>query len=251
MKRFMCLIAVLWLCVSASAQTSLCISTDKTTSLIFPFAIKHVDRGTQTVLAQQVKDAPSILLVKAGTKGFSETNLSVVTEDGSLYSFRVCYDDKPATWVYHLPVQGKESIANTAAAIADNPKFIKWVKDKRWDMKAELIGIYIKDDVMYYQLLLTNQSSINYDIELLRFYIADKKKGKRTGVQEAELKPLHTSGNSALVAAGTSSTIVVALEKFTIPDAKFLGVQLLEKNGGRHLNLKLSNGRLMKARPVK
>lgn len=251
MKRFVCLIAVLWLCVSASAQNSLCISTDKTTSLIFPFAIKHVDRGTQTVLAQQVKDAPSILLVKAGSKGFSETNLSVVTEDGSLYSFRVCYDDKPATWVYHLPIQGKDSIANTAAAIADNPKFIKRVNDKHWDVKAEIIGIYIKDDVMYYQLVLTNESAINYDIEQLRFYMADKKKGKRTGVQEAEMKSLHTSGNSAFVAAGTSSTIVVALEKFTIPDAKFLGVQLLEKNGGRHLNLKLSNGRLMKARPVK
>lgn len=251
MKRFVCLIAVVWLFVSVSAQTALCISTDKTTSLIFPFAIKHVDRGTQTVLAQQVKDAPSILLVKAGAKAFSETNLSVVTEDGSLYSFRVCYDDKPASWVYHLPIQGKESVANTAAAIADNPKFIKRVKDKRWEMKAEIIGIYIKDDVMYYQLLFTNESAINYDIELLRFYIADKKKGKRTGVQEAELKPLHVNGNTASVAANTTSIIVVALEKFTIPDAKFLGIQLLEKNGGRHLNLKLNNSRLMKARPVK
>jgi conjugative transposon TraN protein len=251
MKRFVCSIALSWLCVSAFAQTSLRISTDKTTSLIFPFSIKHVDRGTQTVLAQQVKDVPSILLVKAGTKGFSETNLSVVTEDGSFYSFRVCYDERPATWVYHLPIQDKESTANTAAAIADNPKFIKRIKDKRWDMKAEIDGIYIKDDVMYYQLLLTNESAINYDIELLRFYIADKKKGKRTGVQENELKPMHTSGNTALVAAGTTSIIVVALAKFTIPDAKFLGVQLLEKNGGRHLNLKLSNRWLMKVRAVK
>ena len=251
MKQFVCLITMTWLCVSVFAQTSLCISTDKTTSLIFPFAIKHVDRGTQTVLAQQVKDAPSILLVKAGVKGFSETNLSVVTEDGSLYSFRVCYDDKPTTWVYHLPAQRKESIANTAAAIADNPKFIKRVKDKRWAVKAQVEGIYIKDDVMYYQVLLANESAINYDIELLRFYIADKKEGKRTGVQENELKPLHISGNTASIVANSSSIIVVALEKFTIPDAKFLGVQLLEKNGGRHLNLKLSNRWLMKARPVK
>lgn len=251
MKRFVCIAIVSWLCVSAIAQTSLCISTDKTTSLIFPFAIKHVDRGTQAVLAQQVKDAPAILLVKAGAKGFPETNLSVVTEDGSLYSFLVCYDNKPATWVYHLPVQGKESIANTAAAVADNPKFIKRVKDKHWDMKAEIDGIYIKDDVMYFQLLLNNESAINYDIELLRFYIADKKKGKRTSVQENELSPLHVSGNTTVVMAGNQSTIVVGFEKFTIPDAKFLGIQLMEKNGGRNLALRLNNHTLMKARPIK
>lgn len=251
MQRFVCLITVSWLCVSAIAQTSLCISTDKTTSLIFPFAIKHVDRGTGAVLAQQVKDAPAILLVKAGAKGFPETNLSVVTEDGSLYSFLVCYDNKPATWVYHLPIQGKESIASTAAAIADNPKFINRVKHKHWDVKAQIEGIYIKDDVMYFQLVLTNESAINYDIELLRFYIADKKKGKRTSVQENELKPLHIGGNTTAITAGNQSTIVVAFEKFTIPDAKFLGVQLLEKNGGRHLALRLSNRILMKARPLK
>lgn len=250
MQRFVCLITVTLLCFSSFSQISLCLATNKTTSLIFPMPIKYVDRGSQAVLAQQVKDVPAVLLVKAGTKGFAETNLSVVTEDGSLYSFRICYDENPASWVYQLPVQGRETVAATAAAIADNPKFIKRIKDKRWGMRAEINGIYIKDDVLYFQLVLTNESAINFDIELLRFFIADKKKGKRTSIQEAELKPLHVTGNSAAVVAGKKSTIVVALEKFTIPDAKFLGVQLLEKNGGRHLNLKVSNDLLMKAKAI-
>lgn len=251
MKRFVCLITVSWLYVSGIAQTSLCLSTDKTTSLIFPFAIKHVDRGTGAVLAQQVKDAPAILLVKAGAKGFAETNLSVITEDGSLYSFSVCYDDKPATWVYHLPIQGKESVANTAAALADNPKFIKRIRTKTSGVKAEIEGIYIKDNVMYFQLALSNESPIGYDVELLRFYTADKKKGKRTSVQENEIKPLHIAGNTSVIAANTKLVAVAAVEKFTIPDSQYMGVQLLEKNGGRHLNLKLSNRWLIKARPIK
>ena len=53
-------------------------------------------------------------------------------------------------------------------------------------MQAKVIGIYIKENVMYYQLRLENQSPIDYDIELLRFYIRDKKKGKRTATQEKE-----------------------------------------------------------------
>jgi len=103
MKRFVCLVMMSWLFVSAMAQTSLFITTDKTTSLVFPFAIRHVDRGTQAVLAQQVNESPTILLVKAAEKDFVETNLSVVTEDGSVYSFIVCYKSNPSTWVIYLP----------------------------------------------------------------------------------------------------------------------------------------------------
>lgn len=247
MKRFVCLVFVSWLLVSSKAQTSLCISTEKTTSLVFPFAIRHVDRGTQSVLAQQVKEAPSILLVKAAIKGFPETNLSVVTEDGSVYTFVICYDSNPAEWVYHLPINKSATLATYANGILDNPQTMRGIKDSKWDMLAKITGIYIKGDVIYYQLSLTNQSPIDYDIELLRFFISDKKKGKRTAVQENELKPLDVAGNTSQVKANSNSIIVVALDKFTIPDAKYLALQIMEKNGGRHLQMKVGNKKIMKA----
>lgn len=247
MKRFVCLAIVSCLLVSTKAQTSLCISTEKTTSLVFPFAILHVDRGTQSVLAQPVKESPTILLVKAATKGFPETNLSVVTEDGSIYSFMVCYDSNPATWVYHLPVNKSATLATYSNGILDNPKTMRGIKDHKWDMQAKISGIYIKGDVIYYQLCLANQSPVDYDIDLLRFYIRDKKKGKRTAVQENELKPLYVAGNTSQVKANSKSTVVVALEKFTIPDAKYLAVQVMEQNGGRHLFMKISNKKIMQA----
>jgi conjugative transposon TraN protein len=247
MKRFVWLVMVSVLFVSVKAQTSLCISTEKTTSLVFPFSILHVDRGTQSVLAQPVKESPTILLVKAATKGFPETNLSVVTEDGSIYSFMVCYDSNPVTWVYHLPVNKSATLATYANAILDNPKTIGGIKDHKWDIQARISGIYIKGDVIYYQLALANQSPIDYDIDLLRFYIRDRKKGKRTAVQENELKPLYVTGNTSQVKANSNSVIVVALDKFTIPDAKYLAVQVMEKNGGRHLFMKINNKKIMQA----
>lgn len=247
MKRFVWLVMVSVLFVSVKAQTSLCISTEKTTSLVFPFSILHVDRGTQSVLAQPVKESPTILLVKAATKGFPETNLSVVTEDGSIYSFMVCYDSNPVTWVYHLPVNKSATLATYANAIIDNPKTIGGIKDHKWDIQARISGIYIKGDVIYYQLSLANQSPVDYDIDLLRFYIRDRKKGKRTAVQENELKPLYVAGNTTQVKANSNSVIVVALDKFTIPDAKYLAVQVMEKNGGRHLFMKINNRKIMQA----
>ncbi len=248
MKLLVCLICGCWLFVSAMAQTSsLCITTDKTTSLVFPFSIKHVDRGTKDILVQQVKEAENILLVKASVKNFSETNLSVVIDDGSVYTFAVNYEEKPAIWIYNLPITKKATITTYANGILDNPKTIKGIEDKKWDMKAKVTGIYIKENVIYCQVSLRNESSIDYDIDLLRFYIGDKKKGKRTAVQENELKPLYMAGNNNQVKSHKRNIIVVALEKFTIPDAKFLAVQVMEKNGGRHLTMKIANKKIMQA----
>ena len=247
MKRFMCAMMMSSLFVCSKAQTSLCISTEKTTSLVFPFAILHVDRGTQSVLAQLIKESPTILLIKAATKGFPETNLSVVTEDGSIYTFVICYDNNPAQWVYHLAVNKTATLATYANNILDNPKTMNGIKDSKWDMVIKVTGIYIKNEIVFYQLNIYNQSPIDYDIELLRFFISDKKTGKRTAVQENELKPLYVSGNISKVKAKSTSAIVVALDKFTIPDAKYLAIQMMEKNGGRHLFMRVNNKKIMQA----
>ena len=248
MKRFVCLICGCWFFVSAMAQTSaLCISTDKTTSLVFPFSIRHVDRGTKDIVVQQVKEADNILLVKASAKNFSETNLSVVTEDGSVYTFVINYEEKPAIWVYNLPENKKATMATYANGILDNQRTLRGVRDNSWNIDAAVIGTYIKDDIIYYQLRIKNNSTIDYDIEVLQFYIRDKKKGKRTAVQENELKPLYVSGNIAQVKSFNQNIIVVALDKFTIPDKKFMGIQVMEKNGGRNLSMKLSNKDILKA----
>ena len=251
MKRIVCLICGCWLFVAGFAQpVALPISKDKTTSLIFPFAIRHVDRGTKDVLVQQVKEAENILLVKAATESFAETNLSVVTDEGSVYSFVVNFDNKPSVWVYYLPANKKQTITTYANGILDNPATMHGIKDHSSGIKIQISGIYIKENVIYYQVLLINDSPIDYDIELMRFYIRDKKKGKRTAAQENELKPLHISGNSCVVKARSQNTIVVALEKFTVPDAKYLAVQVMEKNGGRHLVMQVRNRKIIQATPL-
>src|SRR6186713_564318 len=146
MKRIVWMILCFCLFIFGSAQpASLSICKDKTTSLIFPFAIRHVDRGTKNVLVQQIKDADNILLVKAATENFAETNLSIVTDDGSVYSFVVNFDNKPPVWVYHIPANNKETLATYANGILDNSRTMHGIKDESWDMSATVAGIYIKD----------------------------------------------------------------------------------------------------------
>lgn len=249
MKRFVSLIFVCHLLYYGSAQT-LQISADKTVSLIFPFSITHVDRGTRNILVQPVKEADNILLVKAASRDFPATNLSVVVADGSLYSFPVAYADSPAVWVYQVPPKANASLQTYANGILNNPKTMRGIRDRSWDMHASITGIYIRGAVIYYQLSLDNKSPIDYDIDFLRFYIRDRKRGKRTASQENELKPLVVAGNTSAVRANSSSTVVIALEKFTVPDSKYLAVEINEKNGGRHLLMKVKNSKIVKAIPL-
>jgi conjugative transposon TraN protein len=242
MKQVVCLACALCFVVSLSAQMpSLCISSNKTTSLIFPFPVKHVDRGNKEIIVQQVAEAENILLVKAATAGFTETNLSVITGDGSLYSFEVCYEPFPSVWVYQLPVQKAATMAMYAAAVLVNPPVIRSLHHSKWGMHLLITGIYIKGDVLYYQISIQNDSPVDYSIDGLRFSIRDKRVVKRTAIQELELSPLLIAGNATRVKAHDITTIVVALEKHVIPDKKMLAVHVTEKGEGRSLSLRMGN----------
>ena len=203
--------------------------------------------GKQSVLAQTVKDVPTILLVKAASKNFPETNLSVVTEDGSVYSFLICYENMPDRMVYQVPANRTATVSTHANNILDNPATSRGIRNYKWQMISKITGIYIKKDVIYYQLYLGNKSPLNYNIDLIRFYIRDKKKSKRTAIQENELKPIYTAGNTTCVNAKGVSVLVFAMDKFTIPDGKYLAVEIMEKNGGRNLFMKINNKKIMQA----
>lgn len=241
------LILLLFVGGVAQAQQRLSVSTDKTTALIFPFPIRHVDRGTKDVIVQPVKENEKILLLKAAVKQFTETNLSVVTDDGHVYSFNISYNARPDTVVYELPVFTNANIETYARGIADNKGIVRGIFDKSWSVEASITGIYVRENVLYFQLLICNHSAINFDVDVLRFYLRDKKKGKRTAAQEVACTPLFIAGNPRQIKSYGFSVLVVALDKFTIPDAKFLGVQVMEKNGGRHLQLKVYNNAIVKA----
>lgn len=54
MKQFVSFLCAMGMLVTSLAQgPCLSITTDKTTSLIFPYPITHVDRGTKDVLVEQ------------------------------------------------------------------------------------------------------------------------------------------------------------------------------------------------------
>lgn len=215
----------------------------------------------QSLLAQKAKGVENILQIKAGKEGFKETNLTVITAEGKLYSFLLNYAPQPSVLNLSFGI-AKPSVKDAffssgdhnegeiqaySNAVSIEKKKIHGIKDKKYGMRFRLDGLFIRDNVMYYRIKMENQSNINYDIDQLRFFIRDRKKAKRTATQEIEIKPLYIQNNTPTIKGQSEHIFVFALPKFTIPDQKYLAVQLMEMNGGRHLEMDIHNKVLVRS----
>jgi conjugative transposon TraN protein len=245
-------------------STPLAITFNKTTSIIFPTVIKSVDRGSRDVLAQKAKGVENVLQLKAAREEFPETNLTVITADGTIHQFTIKYAKEPARLVMTLNGNTEDhpmplifesqltesAIENCAKRIVDTKRSLRQIRDANNKIHLALNGIYIKENVIFYRFEIKNASNINYDVDFLRFYIHDKAKVKRTASQEVEVKPVYVSGNINTIKGHTATTAVYALEKFTIPDAKRLVIEMFEKNGGRNVKLQIKNKTIVNARLI-
>jgi conjugative transposon TraN protein len=243
---------------------NIAISLDKTTNLIFPYAIKSVDRGSSDVMVQKVPNVENVLQLKAGTESLLPTNLTVITSEGALYSFMLRFNNNPGTLNFkvadlNIPVQQLAIIEGTtseavtkdiATRIAAKQGFIKGLEEKENGMALAVNGIYIHNDQLYFQVSIENNTNINYDIDQFQVFLKDSKQSKRTAVQQINLSPIYTIGNTSRIEGNAKNIIVLVMDKFTIPDKKHMKIEIQEQNGGRALDLKITNKQLLQAKTI-
>lgn len=238
------------------------IAFNKTSSIVFATNITAVDRGSRDVLARKPKGINNVLQLKAGRTNFKETNLTVITADGKLHHFFIRYSDHPLSHTLEAPQSGLANIPAHFESEMTQTEMISYAeriasatskalkRNVKFDMNLSLAGIYIRDNVMFYHLRLANRSNINYHPDPIRFYIKDKRRPTRTASQELTLEPIFIYGDQNLIKGMSRVDLIYAINKFTIPDKKNLHIEVLEKNGGRHLNLRVNNKMVVKASTI-
>lgn len=233
------------------------VTFQKTSNIIFPSAIRSVDRGSGFILVQKALGVDSVLQLKARKRDFEETNLTVITSDGTLYSFDIRYAETPKDLNIVLGRAGgidkKEDnsyLTGNCENIINAGKTINGLKEKNSGVSFEVIGIYILDSHLYFKYRIKNTTTIRYDIDQLRFYIRDQKKAKRTAIQEIEQFPVHIQNPIDEVGGNSEHIMVWVVPKFTIPDKKYLTIEMREKNGGRHIEMDIKNKVLLKAKSL-
>lgn len=251
-------------CQSATDQR-LDISFNKTTSIVFPYNIIFVDKGSPDILARKAAGIENVLLIKAGKELFEETNLTVITADGKLHHFTVQYSEQAPQGTMTIP-EGPvheqaplifpDNVVNTQQLQVVSKKVLQHYgrpmqRKRGHDMVLTVHPIRVWEDILFYKVNLRNKSAINYDIKSLKFYIRDRKTVKRTSTQEVEAVPVHVENEESKVIGYASAEMVFVIRKFTIPDGKILHIELFEQDGGRNLTVKLSNSDILKATPIR
>ena len=249
---------------------------EKTTHIIFPSEIVYCDLGNENLVAGLADGVKNVLRVKSAFKSFKqETNLSVITEDGSYYSFNVKFAKEPlllniemtdflhdgeavnrpnnAQEIY-LERLGSESPMLVKLIMKSiykqNKREIKHIGSKRFGVQFLLKSIYANNGMLYFHTELKNTSNIAFDVDYVSFKIVDKKVIKRTAMQEQILEPLRAQNYVTVVHGKQSERTVFALEKFTIPDDKQLVIEIAEKEGGRHQSFVVENEDIVRANVI-
>ncbi|TAN02252.1 MAG: conjugative transposon protein TraN [Chitinophagaceae bacterium] len=240
------------------------LSDNKTTNLIFPYAVKSVDRGSADVIAQVVQGFGNVLQLKANVAGFKQTNITVITSDGKFYSFLADYNTNPKSLNLSFVGSDSENTAHLKSfALPDdyyneailNADAVSILSAKSFlsrhtineQMKLRLEGIYLKAGLMWFKLSIHNQSQVGFDVDNISFSVVDKKQVKRTARQEILLQPTFTK-SVEVIQGNTTKELVFGFKPFTLTSAKRLKIQISEKSGGRKLILLVKAKKLLRAR---
>ena len=248
----------------------------KTVHIIFPAAIKYVDLGSADIIAGKADGSENVLRVKAALRDFSrETNLAVITEDGSYYTFNVKYADEPTklniemkdflhdgeavnrpnnSQEVYLKELGSESPLLVRLIMKsihkDDKRLVKHIGCKRFGIQYLLKGIYTHNGLLYFHTELKNSSNVPFTVDFVSFKVVDRKVAKRTAIQEQVIVPLRAYNYVTEIGGKSRERTVFTLPKFTLPDDKQLVVEINEQNGGRHQQFTVTNAELVRAKVI-
>jgi conjugative transposon TraN protein len=255
-------------------------SYGKTTHIIFPSRIIYVDIGSDGVIADKADPSDNVLRIKANVKGFEQTTLVVITEEGKYYPFLVDYEDNPrllninmagntpqdvlyaqqmgsigSTTPETITLNGHdlsaEDMKDLSEKILHNKRFVRNVGTMKMRMSFLLTGVYVYQKTLFMQLTFENRSEIDYEIDFFKFFLKDRDVTKRMAYQETEIPTVHQypAANSRVPHQG-SLTLVFAMPIATYGEDKVMEVQVYENKGGRHLRFELDSDVILRAKSL-
>jgi conjugative transposon TraN protein len=250
------------------------VTFDKTVHIIFPSPIAYVDLGSDRIIAAKAGTAENVLRVKSADEYFfEETNMSVITESGSFYTFNVKFAIEPeklnvemADFMHDGSTVNRpnnsmdvflKELNNVSPSMvktimqsihAQNQRIIRHVGSRMFGIQYTLKGIYSHNGMLYFHTEIRNNTNVPYNIDYLKMKIVDKKLVQRITIQETIITPVRAFNYVTSVGARKTENTIFAVPLFTIPQEKKMVFELVEKQGGRDQVFEIENSDLVRAR---
>ena len=237
----------------------------KNVALFFPEPIRQGITGSDNFVFTYNREKQQYFGLLQAKPG-KESNLLVINQNGSIFSYIVRYREQLSTLNYFIPKAS--SIGNEKPIIADSsdaarPKNqvgkrtdyyqklcsylidrkqrIGRLKKRNEGIVLSLENIVFDTEELYFVIQIENRSSLDYDLNFLDLSVQTRKKGKRKSLQSLYQKPLYTYNRPSKIAENETIRMVYVLPKFSISDDRRAMLELNEKNGERNLKLKISH----------
>jgi conjugative transposon TraN protein len=260
-------IILLFIQLSLLAQNRIGVSATRATHIICPEKVSYLQAGDHTKIASEVvPEHPNLVRVKA-VEPFEGTSSLTLVSAGKLYSFLVEYTENAPIQYRLEQFTGEETGLPAGGPIPEyilrelsrqmlfsRGRHIRNRKSKKEGIVLRLENIGLNNDLLFFQISITNKTNINYRIEDFNWWIDDKKQLKATNVQEYQVHPQYRHYNLAYFPAETTLREVFVLPRLTIPEKRILRIEMLEQalgNTGRKLSLAIKNKDILRARKLK
>jgi conjugative transposon TraN protein len=245
------------------AENQIKVCENKVIHLISEDKITYLQLGNQDVLlAEVVPEHPNLARIKALGKFEGESSITLAA-GGQLYTLILTYGKDPENAyllqefesreadLYLGQLMSRKVLDENCRRILEHQKRIgkrhKMIKD---GISLDLRNIYLSNDVLFFEVGITNHTDMGYDVESFQWWIADKRQFRASNAQEYQLQPRFQYYSIGYVPAQSTVREIFVLPKLNVPDQRVLRIEMLEKalgNTGRKLSLELENRDLLKA----
>ncbi|MCR9228347.1 MAG: conjugative transposon protein TraN [Flavobacteriaceae bacterium] len=233
-------------------------------ALFFPSNIKQGIVGNNNFVFTYNREKGQTLGLLKAFPG-KDSNLLVITDDGSVYSYMVRYAKKLEYPNKFIALQ--ERIGTEKRDVGEKVSQTGPSKERVWDSlikhtKAErkfqksceallqlperrnvrkksqglslaVKNLYPVEDEVYVQFELENSSGVKFDFGNLELFKASGRKGRRASYQELELLPLYRYASPNSVMHGQKARFVYVYPKFHLDKGERLKVNLSEAGTSR------------------
>ncbi|MGC1632971.1 MAG: DUF4138 domain-containing protein [Gelidibacter sp.] len=237
----------------------------KNVALFFPEPIRQGITGSENFVFTYNRENEQYFGLLQAKPG-KESNLLIINRDGSVFSYIIRYKASLSKLNYFIPMSN--SIGNEKPQVKDSihvetvensvdfgthdyEQFCRHLLDKKQRMgriKNRTEGIVLSVEniafdksALYYVIRIENTSTLDYDLNFLKLSIETRQKGRKKSLQRLYQDPIFVQNLPSKIGENETVRFVYVMPKFSISNDRRLILELNEKDGERHVGLKISH----------
>ncbi|MBW8200646.1 DUF4138 domain-containing protein [Flagellimonas abyssi] len=233
---------------------------NKNVALFFPNPVRKAITGHQNFVFTYDRDNEAHYGLLQATPG-QESNLLVITSDGSVYSYNLIYSEDISRYTHfirtddrigyaHPMYEAKNQSYQERDSLTQERESYQRISEMLMTQKPGRLAVRRKNGMLfrleqmvyqgkqvYFVFQISNRSGIDFEVGALELNIILGSHKKRTAYQETPLGISYVYKRPQIVKKGKIKRFVYVVPKFVLADKERLQVSLYELNGSRLLSL--------------